>query len=65
MSAETAKVDGEAGTVLKCKRCGTVWAYRGSAEYKAECPECGTSVVLKNRKMVPVEEINDVLTGGT
>lgn len=66
MSSTKPKIDGEAGgEVLKCQSCGTIWRYTGSADYKAECPECGTSVVLGNRRMVPIEDISEVLTGGT
>lgn len=32
---------------LKCKRCGREWEYKGEKEYYTSCPDCKTSVKIK------------------
>jgi DNA-directed RNA polymerase subunit RPC12/RpoP len=32
---------------LKCKRCGREWDYKGQKEYYCSCPDCRTSVKIK------------------
>jgi ribosomal protein S27E len=34
---------------LRCKRCGKEWNYKGKANYKAQCPNCYTSVLLPKK----------------
>jgi len=46
--------------VLKCAKCGYVWAYRGTRLYYATCPQCFAQVKLANCQLPP-EEAEKVL----
>jgi len=32
--------------ILKCKRCGKEWAYKGKKIYYTSCPDCKTSIKI-------------------
>lgn len=44
--------------IIKCKRCGYEWDYRGKSEWYATCSRCKTSInikkqlVLKNKSSI-------------
>jgi len=35
---------------LKCKRCGKEWEYKGKKKYYTSCPDCKTSIKIKEFK---------------
>jgi hypothetical protein len=37
--------------VIKCKRCGYEWDYKGKSEWYAPCSRCKTSVNIKKQKI--------------
>jgi hypothetical protein len=36
--------------IIKCKRCGYEWDYKGKSEWYAPCSRCKTSVNIKKQK---------------
>jgi len=35
---------------LKCQRCGREWDYKGKKKWFTSCPDCKTSVKIKERE---------------
>ncbi len=35
---------------LKCHRCKHEWIYKGKSKWYASCPDCRTSVRIKEKK---------------
>ena len=35
--------------ILKCKRCGYEWDYKGKSEWYASCSRCKTSINIKKQ----------------
>ena len=42
------------GIILQCKECKYIWRYHGKSTYRASCPNCHTSVLIKPRKRIIV-----------
>lgn len=38
------------GKLLKCRRCGNEWTYKGKSQYYATCTRCLTKVPIKGYK---------------
>jgi len=36
--------------ILKCKRCGRVWDYKGKSNWYTNCPTCRTTVRVREYK---------------
>ena len=46
---------------LCCNRCSYEWNYKGKDSYRADCPNCHTTIVLKPvRKTTKIKKIDYV-----
>ena len=48
--------------LIKCKRCGYEWEYKGKSEWYAPCSRCKTSInIKKQRPKITVNERKKII----